>query len=376
MYGGIESALGSLARLRPTVRQFDFEFGLCFSGRHRNELLASGCVVHDLPNVRLSRPWTVWKARRRLKQILDSTHAAVVIVHGSWMYAIAAPVVRRRRIPLVAWIHGTLDRKSFIERLASRTQPDLVIANSRHTLTAARSVFPACTAEVVYFPFELSTVTEATRRAARLRIRTALNLDDETSVILQVSRMEPGKGHRTLLQALTKLPQDENWTALIVGGSQNAAESEYELAIRKAFAASQIADRVRFLGMRSDVADIMLASDVFCLTNDGPESFGIVFLEAMNAGIPVVTSNIGGAMEIVTTAFGRLVPPGDAAAFSQAVALYLNRRFDREAVAAAARNRVEELCNPLRQIARLERILQSLHGSPLADVSPKIVGSE
>ena len=60
-----------------------------------------------------------------------------------------------------------------------------------------------------------------------------------------------------------------------------------------------VADRVRFLGQRSDVPRLMAAADVFCQPNAGPEPFGVVFVEALYAGLPVVTSAFGGAVEVV-----------------------------------------------------------------------------
>ena len=69
---------------------------------------------------------------------------------------------------------------------------------------------------------------------------------------------------------------------------------------------------MRFLGQREDVPRLMAAADVFCQPNTGPEPFGIVLVEALYAGLPVVTSGFGGAAEIVDQTCGVLTAPGDA----------------------------------------------------------------
>ena len=89
--------------------------------------------------------------------------------------------------------------------------------------------------------------------------------------------------------------------------------------LRTAANRAGIADRVRFLGQRADVPRLMAAADVFCQPNIGPEPFGIVFVEALYAGLPVVTSGFGGAAEIVDQTCGVLTTPGDPEAVAAAL---------------------------------------------------------
>ena len=63
----------------------------------------------------------------------------------------------------------------------------------------------------------------------------------------------------------------------------------------------------------------MAAADVFCQPNTGPEPFGIVLVEALHAGLPVVTSGFGGAAEIVEQTCGFLTTPGDTVAVATAL---------------------------------------------------------
>ena len=102
-------------------------FAVCFEGRLSEEIDASGAECTRLGAARLSRPWTVLRARRRLATLLDriDSRSAVVVCHSSWIYALAAPVVRRSTSRLVLWLHDRVTGGSWPERWAARTRPDL-----------------------------------------------------------------------------------------------------------------------------------------------------------------------------------------------------------------------------------------------------------
>src|SRR5438445_946669 len=147
LYGGIERLLVVLARqaaLSPLMRP---HFALCFAGRLSEELRACGATVHLLDPVRVSRPWTVWRARRRLGELLRQEHFDAVIGHACWPHAVFAPVVHSRGVPLVYWAHDVPTGHHWLERWARRTTPDLVLANSRFTQAAMANLFPNVSCE-------------------------------------------------------------------------------------------------------------------------------------------------------------------------------------------------------------------------------------
>ncbi len=82
LYGGIEVLLVTLARLRGLCPEMAPEFALCFPGRTHDELAAAGVPVHALGGARISRPWTVWRSRRRLREVLKQGRFDAVICHG------------------------------------------------------------------------------------------------------------------------------------------------------------------------------------------------------------------------------------------------------------------------------------------------------
>jgi glycosyltransferase involved in cell wall biosynthesis len=185
----------------------------------------------------------------------------------------------------------------------------------------------------------------------------------ETVVIALVARLEPWKGHVALLEALTSLRDLPNWTAWIVGGAQRRAEDMYRAALERRTNEARIAARVHFLGQRDDVAALLWASDIYCQPNTAPEPFGVSLVEALYAGLPVITTDWGGAREIVTPDCGILVAPGDPGALREALTRLITQPADRQRLAAAAPNRAAALCDPQGAVARLAEVLRPLAGT-------------
>lgn len=98
-------------------------------------------------------------------------------------------------------------------------------------------------------------------------------------------------------------------------------------------------DRVRFLGLRSDLAELLAPADLFCLAST-EESFGLSALEAMSAGTAVLGTRVGGVAEVVVDGTtGVLVDPEDRAAYADAMARLLGDRPAAAQLGAAARDR-------------------------------------
>jgi len=350
LYGGIETLLVTLAKYRYLFPMIDRYFALCFHGRLRDELLAVGASVYDLGPVHFSRPWTLLRARYRLKRLMKDIPFDAVMTHACWPHAAFAPVVRRSGVRLVHSIHDELSGRNWIERLARRTPPDLMIANSRFSAEHSRSVFPTSPIRVVYHPVAAPSTDDHKER--RARVRAAMGTPQDRVVIIQASRPERWKGHGVHIAALARLREEPNWEAWLAGGSQKKGEDSFLAELRAMAEREGIADRVRFLGQRRDVPDLMSAADIYCQPNIGPEPFGLSFVEALSWGLPVVTSNYGGGAEIVTSECGALTAPNDIPAVAEALRGLIRDPALRRAKSEAAPLRAASLCDLRRQIAR------------------------
>lgn len=353
MFGGVETMLLTLAQHGSIVRS---DFALCFEGRFGRELREAGTEPVQLGEVQVSRPASLWRARRALARLLSGTPAwEAVVCHSPWAHAIFGPVARSAGVPLLFWMHDLVDGRHWLQRWARQTPPDLVICNSRFTATTLPHLFPESPAEVLYCPVDPRATSPSSSRRGSLRASLATERD--AVVIIQVSRMEEWKGHLLHLQALAQLRDLPDWACWMVGGGQRPQEVAYLERLKSEASALGIADRVHFLGQRSDVPDLLGAADIHCQPNTGAEPFGITFVEALAAGLPVVTTDLGGAREIVDDSCGRLVPRNDAPALAQALRELVVSPQTRAKLGEAGPARARALCDPKMQLQRLSSLL-------------------
>lgn len=351
LYGGVETILVTLARLRKLCPAMQPHFAICHEGRLSDELAAAGVPVHMLGKVRISRPWTVRSARARLRELLRRERFDLVICHMPWSYAVFGKAVREAGQPLAMWAHAYHTGRGWLERLARRTTPDLAIGNSRFTEAGLENLFPGVMRGVVHPPVAPAELAE--RDVCRASIRQQLGAADDTTVIIQVSRMEAWKGHVLHLQALALLKDLGNWACWFVGGPQRRDEELYLDNLQAMAVKLGIEDRVRFLGQRSDANKLYACADIFCQPNQEPEPFGIVFIEALSAGLPVVSTAMGGALEIIDPSCGILAEPANIAELADALRRLILSRDLRITLGRAGISRASQISDPMAQMGRL-----------------------
>ena len=134
--------------------------------------------------------------------------------------------------------------------------------------------------------------SERERRALRARLR----LEDDSFVIVIVAALRPEKNHEMLIRSIRAIPDGLEPHLLIVGEGREARKLH-------AFAEeSGLGGRIEFMGARRDVHDVLAACDLFVLCSHPiVETFPLSVLEAMAAGLPVVTTRVGSVEEILTS---------------------------------------------------------------------------
>ena len=158
--------------------------------------------------------------------------------------------------------------------------------------------------------------------------------DRATPRLIAVGRLKAPKDFLTLVRALAALPSQE-YEALIVGHGPDRSEVEAEIQ------RLGLDDRVQLAGERSDVPELLAASDVFVLSSRS-EGLPVSVLEAMAAELPIVASRVGGLAELfVDGETGILVSPGDAAALARALGRLVEDSELRRRLGAAGRARAE-----------------------------------
>ena len=351
LYGGIENLLTTLACHRELCPALEPEFALCFEGRLSSELEASGVPVHLLGNVRVSRPLTVLRSRNALRELLRRKRFDAVICHSVWSQAIFGPVVRSAKLPLLFWLHDVPDGESWLERWARMTPPDLGLCNSEFTRGFLPALYPLVRGEVVYTPVAPPEIRYSS--VDRGDVREQFNTPDNAAVIVQVGRWEPYKGRMFHVEALGRLRDLPNWACWHVGSPQRPHEVQYFEEVKAAAARLGIQDRVHFVGWQSDVNRVLAAADIFCQPNAAPEPLGVVFLEALNARLPVITTAMGGPREIVNQSCGILVPPGDVGELSGALKSLILDDALRMKLGEAGPARARQISDPATHLRRL-----------------------
>jgi glycosyltransferase involved in cell wall biosynthesis len=304
--------------------------------------------------VRFRRPDSVWRARRALARLLRSQPTDAVICHAPWSCALAGPVARRAGRPLLMWAHDAPQPQGWPERRIARQPPDRFICNSRHTANAIARWMPGVPRAVVHPPVLPAAAVPAHERQ---ELRASLGATEGTTVVLLASRLEEWKGQRVLLEAANRLRGDV--AVWIAGSPQRPSEAAYFEELSRRAAAGSSTTVIKFLGERSDVPRLMAAADVYCQPNTGPEPFGIAFVEALAAGVPVVTTAFGGAIEIVDERCGILVDGPSPVLVAEALQRLIDSPALRASLAAAGPARAFQVSDPQARLTEVRDLIRA-----------------
>jgi len=214
-------------------------------------------------------------------------------------------------------------------------------------------------------PAEFARPSEAD--AARAEARAKLGLAPTDRVVMQVARFHPVKDHATAIRgfahALEILKRDEHRPhdsgqplLLLIGDGpeQNAMiDLAKQLGIEK---------QTRFVGVRDDVAKLLPAADVFCLSSLS-EGISVTLLEAMATRLPIVATRVGGNPEVVDHGkTGLLSPRSDHTGFGQHLALLLGDAQQRQRMGEAGQDRLQEHFTQQQMHERYEETYQRMLG--------------
>jgi glycosyltransferase involved in cell wall biosynthesis len=220
---------------------------------------------------------------------------------------------------------------------AVSARQDLIIAISDHIarFTVARGVRYPSRVRRVYHGIE-PPVTRSLEREGR-RIRQDLGIGPDAFLVGNVGRLAVQKGQRHLIGAMPLLLERVPNAHAVIAGAGDLEEYLRDLALEVG-----VADRVHVLGPRRDVPELMHAMDVFVMPSIW-EGFGLVLLESMAAGRPIVASRVATIPEVVLDGeTGLLVPVGDPVALAEALAQLAHDPDAARAMGEAGRHRLRQ----------------------------------
>lgn len=249
-------------------------------------------------------------AIKRLRHIVAQQHFAFCIAHRFKPIYVA---LLATKLPVLGVHHafGDYQRRGrqLFARLFHHRLRLLGVSNAvRDDIRGCLGRWPTEHIQTLYNRVDVQAREQALLAAADARAALGLQFDDW--VVGNVGRLHPDKDQTTLLhgfaQALPRLPATAR--LVIVG------EGRLEGSLKRLAAELGIDAKVTFTGQLAQAARYFRAFDVFALSSDH-EPFGMVLLEAMVAGVPVIATACGGAQEVVE-GVGSLFPLGDAPALA------------------------------------------------------------
>ena len=242
---------------------------------------------------------------RRLRPDLVHTNSLKAAIYGGLAARLAG-------VPVVWHVRDRIAEEYLpsaavgLVRGLARWVPAGIIANSRSTLDTLGPL--PCPAAVVPSPIDPALLD---------RVRPPRG--DRPFTVVMVGRLAPWKGQRVFLEAFSKAFPRGPERALVVGGAL-FGETDYERELHALVARLGLADRVEFTGFIDDVAGQLDRADALVHASVIPEPFGLVVVEGMAAGLPVIAADAGGPAEVITNRVdGLLCAPGDVDALATAL---------------------------------------------------------
>jgi D-inositol-3-phosphate glycosyltransferase len=282
------------------------------------------------------------------------------LIHAHyWLSGVAALTLKARwSVPVLQMFHTLGRLKNRVARSAAELEPAVRLEEETRIVSAADRIVAANVVEraellrdYAAHASRIATIpcgvdTDLFTPADRAEARRRLGLDGRP-VLLWVGRIAPIKGLDTLLDAVARLAEGgQDMRLLVVGGDADEPTSGHEASLRQRLARLGLEGSVRFVGPQpqSVLPLYYAASDVTVLPSYY-ESFGMVALEAMACGSPVIASRVGGLVTTVRDGVtGFLVPDGDVGALAERIETLvadpeLRWRLGREGVRWAAQHR-------------------------------------
>jgi glycosyltransferase involved in cell wall biosynthesis len=245
---------------------------------------------------------------------------------------------------------------------------DRIVCCSSDTHQSILATMPGQQARLVTIPNGIDVQRFTPRPGQREASRNALGLGPDALVAICVGRLRPQKGHEVLLQAWaqagrsgSEAGQAPGWQdaqLLIVGDGEREGE------LRELAAGLGIGGQVQFLGARTDIPDLLVAADI-AVSASHYEGLPLALLEAMAAGLPVVSTDVGSIRDVLHDGVGGwLVPPGKPETLAARVVALAQDPARRASWGAMNRARVQAEFSVSRMVARCEQLYEELLNHP------------
>ncbi len=280
-----------------------------------------GVPTEVVPAGRLREPYRMLRTILRIAGAIRRVRADVVL---SWMtkaQLYAGPAARLAGVPAVWFQHGLTDQG--LDRMATRLPARGILTCSQCVGGEQAALKPIRPLHVVWGGVDLERF-DPDRLPSPVEARRKLGLPVEGPLVGIVGRMQRWKGMHTVVQAMPRVLQSYPQAHAVLVGGKHDLEPDYPGYVEQLVQELRLADRIILAGAQTNAAEWMQAMDIFIHASDR-EPFGMVIIEAMALGKPVIAGAAGGPPEIVTNGGdGLLTRYEDAEALAAAILRYLD----------------------------------------------------
>lgn len=360
--GGAERALAALARHLPHHGWHPVLASLG-EGPALEWFRATGAAVEVLPEVRVRHLHRSVATVRELRSLIRRYEVDVVVGNQGRGHLFAGVAASSAGIPAVYWNH-VIPGPDRVSRAASLVPAAAIVCSTDVAVEAQRKLSPR--RRIVKIPPGVDIGTVAARRGSADEVRHLIGVHEGPLVGI-VGRLQAWKGQDVFLRAAALLAERrDDVRFVVVGGAVLGWEGDEQARLERLAGELGVAGRVLFTGHVEDPYPWLDALDVVVNASTTPEPFGLVVLEAMTLGTPVVATMGGGPSEIITDGVdGLLVPPADPQALADAVGSLLaapGRARDMAGVAAQRAARFDEAVTASGFADLLDDVVSGEHG--------------
>ena len=303
---------------------------------------AAGLPTASYRSVDLSyrRPGAFLKASFELARELRRQRIALVHCSDLMAGLRAAPAAKIARLPVICHIRNPEPHVPRHDRPLLRAVDHFVFV-SRHAWDSFGYSVSAPRGSIIYDGIEPLSID---RHAARQRLLAQFSLPSDARLVGMVGRLAPQKDHATLIRAAARVVAVDPSVRFLVVGDHIGTDAARELhrALARLVEERQLTGHVIFAGFRDDVPQLLSGLDVSVLATNF-EGFGLVIVEAMAQGTPVIATEVGGVTEIISEPeTGLLHGPADDADLAGKILALLSNKALGQRLAEAGRRLVEE----------------------------------
>jgi len=342
---------------------------VCPEGPLRQQANEAGIDTETIGGLRARFTWRVDDFVRYLKSFVEiirqlrqkMIEASPDLVHANSVRAglVATAATFGLKQKVVWHIHDLLPHhpfNPFIRATAGLSRRTRIIAVAQASADRFAGRFAGLRKRLTILPNGIDPDRFHSSGTARRRIRSELGIEAEAPVIGMIGRLTPSKGQLELLRLFPKVLKGFPKATLVIAGAPAFnKEHEYSQLLDRTIRDLGISDRVRMLGAREDVADIMQALDLLVI-NSASEACSLVILEAMACGTAVLATSTGGTPEIVEhLKNGWLVEWQNEKALTEAILNLMRQPAIREQFAEEGRRRVIESFSLDRLVTDLQK---------------------